>query len=117
MLPVKNLNPTNLGPTGTTPPAQQISHIGTSAQGDDPPMFIPDFSQYAFVLPPSMDLHTWYYQQTVLTAAYNKACVDTQTPGGPTPEPYTPVARILQYEGMAPTNPASRDRCDARGSS
>ncbi|MFS8034605.1 hypothetical protein Hanom_Chr17g01583111 [Helianthus anomalus] len=59
-------------------------------------MFIPDFSQYASVLPPGMDLHTWYFQQqAALAAAYNKVCGDTQTPGGPMPAPYTHAARIL----------------------
>ncbi|KAJ0456749.1 hypothetical protein HanIR_Chr15g0765971 [Helianthus annuus] len=114
----ESLNPANPGPAGTAPPAQNAGHIGTSAPGGTPPASAPDFSQYATVIPPGMDLHTWYLQQqTMLAAAYNKVCAEAQIPGGPTPAPHTPAGRILQYDNRVPTHPASRSRHEDRGSS
>ncbi|MFS7902563.1 hypothetical protein Hanom_Chr01g00012711 [Helianthus anomalus] len=114
----ENLTPKNVGHTWNTPPVQHTGHIGTSVQGGAPPMFIPDFSLYSAVLPPVVDLPTWYsQQQAALAAAYNKTCTDAQTPGGPMPAPYIPRARVLQYEGRPPTHPTPGDRRGSRGSS
>ncbi|MFS7943426.1 hypothetical protein Hanom_Chr06g00500161 [Helianthus anomalus] len=93
----ENQGPANPGPAGIIPPTQTVGHIGTSVQGGAPPMFTPDFLQYASVIPPGMDLHAWYYQQkTMLVAAYNRACAEAQITGGPTTAPHTPAARIFQ---------------------
>ncbi|MFS7972903.1 hypothetical protein Hanom_Chr09g00850311 [Helianthus anomalus] len=65
-----------------------------------------------------MDPHTWYDQQAALLAAtHNRACAEAQVQVGPTPAPHTPAVRILQYEGRVPSHPASRSRCEDRGSS
>ncbi|KAJ0455653.1 putative retrotransposon gag domain-containing protein [Helianthus annuus] len=53
----------------------------------------------------------------------NKLCWPQQTTEpaqisvGPTPAPHTPAGRILQYDGKAPTRPASRSRREDSGSS
>ncbi|KAJ0457414.1 hypothetical protein HanIR_Chr15g0773511 [Helianthus annuus] len=59
-----------------------------------------------------------YDQQAALLAAtYNRACAEAQIQAEPTPAPHTPAVRILQYDGRAPSRPASRSRREDRRSS
>ena len=113
-----NLNPTNTGPARTIPPVPNPGHIGTSTQGGPSLTFGHDLSQYASVIPPDMNPHAWYDQQAAMLAATcNRVCAEAQVQAGPTPAPHTPAGRILQYDGRAPSRPASRSRREDRGSS
>ncbi|MFS8005643.1 hypothetical protein Hanom_Chr13g01239731 [Helianthus anomalus] len=95
-----NQNPTTPWSVGTTPITPNPGHIGTSTQRGPSFTFGHDLSQYASVIPPDMDPHTWYDQQAALLAAtYNCACAEAQIQAGPTPAPHTPASRILQYQG------------------
>ncbi|KAJ0852204.1 hypothetical protein HanRHA438_Chr14g0635451 [Helianthus annuus] len=113
-----NLNPTNPGNAGTAPPDLNPGHVGTSTQRGPSLTFGHDLSQYASVIPPDTDPHTWYDQQAaLLTATYNRACAEAQIQAGHTLAPHTPTGRILQYDGRAPSRPASRSRREDHGSS
>ncbi|MFS7963425.1 hypothetical protein Hanom_Chr08g00737881 [Helianthus anomalus] len=69
------------------------------------------FFPFSPIFPQGVDLQSWYVQQqALLNAAYAQACTSTKLPGGHTSAPFTPTPRLLQYEALPRTHPASRDR-------
>ncbi|KAJ0954922.1 hypothetical protein HanRHA438_Chr00c05g0845191 [Helianthus annuus] len=90
-----NQNPPIPSPVGVNASTSQPGHIGTSTQRSPSFMFGHDLSQFPSVIPPGMTVHTWYEQQAaMLTAAYNRACTESNIRAG-LPQHHTPLLSVF----------------------